>query len=244
MGEMIRLDRYISECGECSRKQAVSIIKDGRVTVDGNTVTSPGLKVDCEAVVAALDGRELKYEKYVYYMLNKPSGCVTAVKDNLSDTVLELLKDVNKKGLFPVGRLDKDTEGLLLITNDGDLCHDLISPKKHVEKVYQVVADKSLPADAVYLFEWGMDIGDDTRCLPASLEVKGKTDRGYEYELTITEGRFHQVKRMFYALDSKVIYLKRLSIGGVMLDPKLPPGGFRRLTDDEIKLLRKSKTIE
>lgn len=238
MSELIRLDRYVSECGVLSRKQAVPAIKAGRVTVDGNVVTVPGEKIKEDARVT-LDGNELSYSRYSYYMLNKPAGCVSAVKDKLSDTVTGYLKDVKTTGLFPVGRLDKDTEGLLLITNDGQLCHNLISPVKHVEKTYYVVADRKLPDNAWNEFEKGVDIGDDERCLPAVLKeaelIEGFV--GHAYELTITEGRFHQIKRMFYAYDAKVIYLKRLSVGGVMLDEALKPGEYRRLNEEELRML-------
>ena len=178
-------------------------------------------------------------------MLNKPQGCVSAVKDGLSDTVISYLKGVRTEGLFPVGRLDKDTEGLLLITNDGQLCHELISPKKHVEKTYYTVVDKELPEIAFEAFEKGLYIGEEKPCLPAKLKKAQVIEpyEGYGYELTITEGRFHQVKRMFYAYESRVIYLKRISEGGVKLDEELAPGDFRRLTDDELKQLKESEGL-
>ncbi len=237
MSDMLRLDRFMAECGVGSRKQAVSIIKAGRVSVDGNIVKEPGLKISDGSTVL-LDGTALKHEKFSYYMLNKPMGCVSAVKDNLSDTVLEYLKGVHARGLFPVGRLDKDTEGFLLITNDGELCHALISPGRHVEKTYYVISDKRLPRNARFLFKKGIDIGDESLCLPAHLKAIGPVKEGMSYELTLTEGRFHQVKRMFYALGCKVLYLKRVSIGGVMLDPGLDTGAFRALTTEELDFLK------
>ncbi|MCR4806471.1 MAG: rRNA pseudouridine synthase [Lachnospiraceae bacterium] len=238
MSEVLRLDRFLSECGTGSRKQAVSIIKSGRVKVNGVTVTEPGLKIDT-SVSVTLDKKELKYSKYAYYMLNKPAGCVSAVKDQVSDTVLSYLKGVTAKGLFPVGRLDKDTEGLLLITNDGDLCHKLTSPRKHVEKTYYVITDKRLPRGGKAKLEEGIDIGDETRCLPARVKSKGGLEGNeFAYELTITEGRFHQVKRMFLALGCKVVFLKRISEGGVKLDKKLEPGDFRPLKEEELKALK------
>ncbi len=240
MSELIRLDRYVSECGVLSRKQAVPAIKAGRVTVEGEVVTVPGFKIS-DDVRVTLDGNELTYSRYSYYMLYKPMGCVSAVKDRLSDTVIGYLKDVKTAGLFPVGRLDKDTEGLLLITNDGQLCHDLISPGKHVEKTYYVVSDISLPENATEEFARGIDIGDDKICLPAVLKPSDLIEgyEGHAYELTITEGRFHQIKRMFYRYGAKVVYLKRLSVGGVKLDESLKPGEFRRLNEDELRLLGK-----
>ena len=239
MSETLRLDRYISECGVLSRKQAVPAIKAGRVSVNGEVIDTPGFKIN-EADEVTLDGNRLNYSKYAYYMLNKPQGCVSAVKDKLSDTVIAYLKGVRTEGLFPIGRLDKDTEGLLLITNDGQLCHDLISPRKHVEKTYYVVADREIPAGAFEDFEKGVDIGDDKLCLPARLERTDNTDgpEGFAYMLTLTEGRFHQVKRMFYAYESKVTYLKRICVGGVKLDEELAPGDFRRLTDEELSMLK------
>lgn len=237
MSEMLRLDRFLSECGVTSRKQAVSIIRAGRVSVNGETVSVPGQKIRDDSEVN-LDGKMLKYEKYVYYMLNKPAGIVSAVKDKLSDTVIACLKDVRARGLFPVGRLDKDTEGLLLITNDGDLCHFLISPSKSVEKTYYVISDKKLPENAAALFEKGIDIGDETPCLPAVLKTLKKVKEGHAYELTIMEGRFHQVKRMFYTLGAKVLYLKRISIGGITLDPSLKEGEYRALSPEELNILK------
>lgn len=243
MSEMLRLDRFLSECGTGSRKQAVSIIKNGRVSVDGSIVNEPGTKISEDAVVL-LDGNKLNYSKFSYYMLNKPKGCVSAVKDRLSDTVLECLKGINSRGLFPVGRLDKDTEGFLLITNDGELCHALISPSRHVKKTYYVICDKKLPRNARSLFRKGIDIGDETLCLPAELKTLKAVDEGAAYELTLTEGRFHQVKRMFYSLGSRVLYLKRISINGLKLDPKLSEGEFRALTAEEIDLLKKRPDME
>ena len=237
MSEVLRLDRFISECGEGSRKQAVSIIKAGRVKVNGATVLEPGLKINTDIPVT-LDDRQLKYSRYSYFMLNKPQGCVSAVKDHVSDTVMSYLTGVNAKGLFPVGRLDKDTEGLLLITNDGDLCHALTSPRRHVNKTYYVLTDRRLPRGARAKMEAGLDIGDETPCLPAFVKSKGSVEDEYAYEITITEGRFHQVKRMFLAFNCKVTYLKRVSEGGVKLERKLNPGEFRPLTEDELKTLK------
>ena len=237
MSDVLRLDRFLSECGEGSRKQAIKIIKSGRVKVGGLSVTEPGLKISSDIKVT-VDGRTLKYSKYSYYMLNKPQGCVSAVKDHISDTVIGYLKGVNVKGLFPVGRLDKDTEGLLFITNDGDLCHSMTSPKHHVSKTYYVLTDKRLPRGAKAKIEGGLDIGDETPCLPAKLKSRGAYEDEYAYELTITEGRFHQVKRMFLAFGCRVTYLKRISEGGVRLDKKLKPGDFRPLTEGELKILK------
>ena len=237
MSDVLRLDRFLSECGGGSRKQAIKIIRSGRVKVGGVPVTEPGLKISSDAEVT-VDGRVLKYSRYSYYMLNKPQGCVSAVKDHISDTVVEYLKGVNTKGLFPVGRLDKDTEGLLIITNDGDLCHALTSPRRHVSKTYYVISDKRLPRGARAKIEEGLDIGDESPCLPARLKSKGSLEDEYAYELTITEGRFHQIKRMFLVFGCRVTYLKRVSEGGVKLDKKLKPGEYRPLTENELKTLK------
>ncbi len=237
MGELIRLDRFLAGCGTGSRKHATGVIREGRVRVNGEVIADPGHKISEDAEVT-LDDKALIYERYSYYMLNKPKGCVSAVKDNLSDTVVSLLTGVNTNGLFPVGRLDKDTEGLLIITNDGDLCHAIISPKRHVNKVYRVICDKPLPKDAAKVFEKGVDIGDETPCLPAILKDTGKSEGKPSYEVTVTEGRFHQVKRMFYSLGSTVTDLKRISVGGVDLDPELKVGEFRALTHEELECLK------
>jgi 16S rRNA pseudouridine516 synthase len=183
------------------------------------------------------DDNPVKYNEYLYIMLNKPAGVVSATRDNLSQTVLELLGDVGRKDLFPVGRLDKDTEGLLLITNDGDLAHRLLSPKKHVDKVYFVKVKGQLTIKDKEAFLQGVDIGDDKLTMPADLKIisGGETS---EAELCIREGRFHQVKRMFEAVGKEVIYLKRLSMGSLQLDPDLTPGSFRELTEQEIELLK------
>ena len=171
-----------------------------------------------------------------YFLLNKPAGCVTATKDNLSDTVMSFLPDNAREDLFPVGRLDKDTEGLLLITNDGQLAHELLSPKKHVDKTYFAVIGGKVKEEHIQQFQEGLDIGDDTLTMPAKLKII-KSDAVSEIELTIHEGRFHQVKRMFEAVGTKVTYLKRISMGPLSLGT-LQPGEVRRLTEEEIEILR------
>lgn len=240
----MRIDRLLSESNICSRSEAKQYIKKGRVSVDGIIIKDPSCHVDESASVVTVDGKAVFYEKYHYYMLNKPAGCVSATKDGLSDTVVEILKDENIKGLFPVGRLDKDTEGLLLITDDGALAHKLTSPKHHVEKVYYVETDLALSKESMQLMESGVDIGDEKITLPAKVTKCDIIPHGdemlrgsYAYQLTITEGRFHQVKRMFEACDSRVIYLKRLKIGGLILDESLREGKYRRLTKEELDLL-------
>lgn len=238
MGEKMRLDRFLAECGTGTRSEVKGYIKKNRVTVNGATVKDNGMKVDTSDDEICFDGQPLLYEKFRYYMLNKPHGCVSATRDGLSATVIDMLDGENIRDLFPVGRLDKDTEGFLLITNDGQLAHRLLSPKKHVDKTYIAVTDKSLSDDDMEAFRKGVDIGDDEPTMPAEIEFWGETDDNrYVFEVVLREGRFHQVKRMFEAFGSTVTYLKRTSMGAVELDDSLEPGEFRRLFPEEVKLL-------
>lgn len=232
---MMRLDKFLSECGMATRSEAKKQIKSGRITVNGSVVSKPESKVDEENDEISLDGKKIAYavsETFVFY---KPKGCVTARRDNLHTTVFDLLPDEIKavRDLSPVGRLDLDTEGLLLLTNDGALNHRLMSPAHHVAKTYFARLDKAVPSDAVELFQKGIDIGDEKPTLPAELLIleDGKTAR-----LTITEGRFHQVKRMFYAIGCEVVYLKREKLGTLSLDG-LSTGECRRLTEEELQTL-------
>lgn len=237
MSNLIRLDKYITDCDVASRSRAKKLIGWGRVTVDGRVVRDPSAKVDVTKSSVFVDGEKVSYEQFRYYMLNKPEGCVSATKDKLSSTVIELLKGENTKDLFPVGRLDKDTEGLLLITNDGQLAHRLLSPKKHVDKVYVATVDKPLNREAMEQFCTGLDIGDDKPTEQAAIESLEADDSAYLYRITIHEGRFHQIKRMFEVLGSSVIALKRISMGSLMLDESLSPGEYRKLTEDELAKL-------
>jgi 16S rRNA pseudouridine516 synthase len=184
-------------------------------------------------------GTRLSYQSFYYYMLYKPSGVVTATKDNHDKTVMDLLSDVSGKDLFPVGRLDKDTEGLLLITNDGELSHRLLLPKRHVAKTYYVECRGQITDEDIQKLEKGVDIGDDKPTLPAKVELLTQNDGSYTMKLTITEGRFHQVKRMVQAVGGEVAYLKRLSMGTLLLDENLQKGQYRSLTEQEIIDLKK-----
>lgn len=231
---MIRLDKFLCEVEIGTRSQVKEMIKKGMVSVDGEVIKKADYKFDEAAAKVNVNGTLLSYQKYYYYMLNKPQGVVSATKDLQDKTVLDLLKDVPGKDLFPVGRLDKDTEGLLLITNDGTLSHNLLSPKKHIGKTYLVETIHSVTAQMIQDLEQGVDIGEDKLTLPA--KVKVLEDK--KIELTITEGKFHQVKRMLKAVDNEVVYLKRLSMGSLDLDEKLSPGEYRCLTEDEISGLR------
>ena len=229
----IRLDKYLADMGVGSRRDVKSILKAGRVKVNSVTMTEAEAKIDTESDNVELDGKRIGYEEYRYYMLNKPAGVISATKDKLSDTVIEILKGENTKDLFPVGRLDKDSEGLLIISNDGKFAHNVLSPAKHVDKTYFVRLDKKPNEEEISRIENGIDIGDDKPCLPAKVEVISD-DEAY---ITISEGRFHQVKRMMEAVGNEVLFLKRLSMGPLILDETLEPGEYRQLTQEELKQL-------
>lgn len=266
MGEKMRLDRLLAECGEGTRSEVKTYIKKGHVSVNGTVVKDNGLKIDLAEDEVIFGGHRVVYEKFRYFMLNKPQGCVSATRDGLSATVLDLLNGEITRDLFPVGRLDKDTEGFLLITNDGQLGHELLSPRKHVDKCYIACVTKALEPAQIEKFRQGVDVGDDKLTMPAGIElVEGADAVRYEeaadaagvvrcsefveaedragfqamYKVTLQEGRYHQVKRMFEAFGSKVVYLKRISMGDVCLDESLAPGEYRRLTEDEVEALRR-----
>lgn len=235
----MRLDKFLTEAGIGSRSQVKVYIKKGLVTVNHEKVKKPEMKIDEEEDLVYYNGDIVEYEAFEYFMLNKPQGFVSATKDHVSKTVIELIKEKKRADLFPVGRLDKDTEGLLLITNDGALAHDLLSPKKHVNKTYYAKIDGIVTQNDVELFEKGIDIGDEKLTMPAHLKIL-KSDIFSEIELTIQEGRFHQVKRMFEAANKKVIFLKRIKMGCLRLDASLMTGEYRKLTNEEIELLRRT----
>ena len=240
---MIRLDKFLSEMGAGTRQEVKQYIRKGKVEVDGEIAKRPELKVDETKANVTLDGERIGYASYVYYMLNKPSGVVSATEDKREKTVIDLIKGQKRKDLFPVGRLDKDTEGLLLITNDGDLAHQLLSPKKHVDKVYRARIEGQVTAKDAALFAKGLEIDDEDgawRAMPAKLNILSSGPES-EVEITIREGKFHQIKRMFEAVDKKVVYLKRLSMGSLRLDETLALGEYRELTEDEVQALKESK---
>ena len=296
---MIRLDKYLSNMTGESRSIIKSEIKKGNVIVNGSTVLKAENKIDEIKDEVIYKGESVAYSKYAYYMFNKPAGCVSATTDNTCKTVIDYLKNEQVSGLFPVGRLDKDTEGLLIITNDGELAHKLLSPKKHVAKKYYARIKGNLPTNVEKRFEDGLDIGDEKKTLPARIEVlqnarttestdkltgktdnmtgntdnmTGKTDKltgktdnmtgktdnitdvvisdrsdalpdegpalfDSEVYVVITEGRYHQVKRMFKAVGCEVTYLERKSMGGLELDDTLRRGEYRKLTAEEINTL-------
>lgn len=235
----MRLDKMLTQMQLGTRSQVKEYIKKGSVTVNGQTVKKPECQINETKDRICFMGKELCFQQFKYYMLNKPSGVVTATSDKWDRTVMDLLRDAPGRDLFPVGRLDKDTEGLLLITNDGALSHRLLSPKKHVEKTYYVECEGVLTCDDILQLEQGVDIGDDKPTLPARVSQVERSDNTYTIELSITEGRFHQVKRMIGAVGGRVIYLQRISFGGLFLDETLPKGTWRPLKQQEIAQLKK-----
>ncbi len=236
---MIRLDKYLADMGVGTRQEVKKYMKQGRVTVDGEIIKKPEMKVDIEKSVVCFDTKEVSYAEYEYYMLNKPAGVISATEDNRCETVIDLIDSKKRKDLFPVGRLDKDTEGLLLITNDGALAHRLLSPKKHVDKCYYAKVQGKVTEEDVLAFSKGVNIGtseEEEWTMPGKLVVE-KSDDISEIRLTIQEGKFHQVKRMFQAVGKEVIYLKRERMGTLVLDESLEIGEYRELTDEELKNL-------
>lgn len=233
---MIRLDKYLADMGIGTRAEVKKYIKQGKVKIDGMIVKSPEVKLnEVSQSVLYLD-QPVGYEKFEYYMLNKPAGVVSATNDTREKTVIDLITGKKRKDLFPVGRLDKDTEGLLLITNDGELAHRLLSPKKHVNKIYYAKVKGVVTEEDVEAFKTGVPIGQNETTMPADLEILA-SDEISEIRLTIQEGKFHQVKRMFLAVGKEVVYLKRLSMGPLVLDDELTLGDYRALTKKELEQL-------
>ena len=238
---MMRLDKYLCETGFGTRSQVKDLLKKGQVMVNGEVVKKPELKINETTDQILCQGKKASYQKNIYLMLHKPAGVESATEDNREKTVLDLVRPEDRKnGLFPVGRLDKDTEGLLLLTDDGELAHRLLSPKKHVDKTYYAKIDGQVTEEHVKQFREGLDIGDEKKTLPAVLTIllSGPVS---EIEVTIHEGRFHQIKRMFEAVGCKVTYLKRLSMGSLVLDETLPPEEYRPLTEAELEGLTKQR---
>lgn len=240
MTDKVRLDKYLTDMGVGTRSEVKNRIRKGRVLVDGVVETRPETKISCTQAKIICDNIEIIYQTNEYYMLNKPAGVITATEDRKEKTVLELLPETKRRDLFPVGRLDKDTEGLLLITNDGALAHQLLSPRKHVAKTYYAKIDGRVTQSDINAFEEGVFIEEDVKTRPAMLEIQ-KSGECSEILLTIYEGKFHQVKRMFEAVDKKVIYLKRISMGSLVLDEELLPGEYRTLTKEETEALKERR---
>lgn len=236
---MERLDKIISNLGYGSRKEIKALVKKGLVKVDGEIVKDNGLLIDPEKSVININGEDLFYREYIYLMMNKPDGVISATYDNREETVIDLLEVEHQVfDPFPVGRLDKDTVGLLLLTNDGELNHRLISPKWHVDKVYYAKIDKAVDEKDVEAFKNGITLDYGYKCKEGKLEIISSSDEGSEVMVTIQEGKYHQVKRMFEALGKTVVYLKRTEFGGLPLDQDLEEGEYRELTEDELALLK------
>ena len=270
---LIRLDKFLADTGQGTRSEVKQKLKQGRVKVNEEIVKKPETKINPDMDKISIDGKSLHFEQFQYYMLHKPAGVVSATKDERDKTVIQLIAEDKRRDLFPVGRLDKDTEGLLVITNDGVLANNLLAPGKHVEKTYYADIEGLVTDDTVVSFMEGLDIGDEAPTLPAKLVILetdsrkndgGKNDGGKnaveqvgvnngeckasentpesKVEITITEGRYHQVKRMFRAVGMRVKYLKRISMGELKLDSELGLGEYRRLTEEEIALLKGMNT--
>lgn len=233
---IIRLDRLLTDMGYGTRSSVKKEIAKGYASVNGSKVTRPETKIDTEKDTVCWHGEPVVYVQYEYFMLNKPAGVVSATEDKREITVLDLIREKQRDDLFPVGRLDKDTEGLLLITNNGELAHRLLSPKKHVDKVYYAEVKGRVTEEDVMRFKQGLDIGDEKPALPADLTILSSSEVS-KVEIVLREGRFHQVKRMFRAVGKEVVYLKRLCMGSLVLDENLAPGQFRRLTEKEVETL-------
>ncbi len=231
----MRLDAYLANSGLGTRSKVKEYLKQKRITVDGVMMKDFGLHVDPSKNIVALDGKPIEYKQYRYYIFNKPEGYITATEDKKDETVMDLLDIPNKSDYFPVGRLDKDTEGLLLITNDGVLSHKLLSPKKHVSKVYFAEIEGNLPTKVMEQFKNGITLDDGYTCMSAELEILKQVQNNSEIYLKIFEGKFHQVKRMFEAIGTKVTYLKRISMGNLKLPDDLNLGEYRELTDEEVQ---------
>ncbi|MDO4520002.1 MAG: pseudouridine synthase [Eubacteriales bacterium] len=244
MAKQIRLDKYLADAGVGTRSEVKKLIQKGKVQINGEIIRKPEAKVT-EGDQVNCEGSEIgQSEEFEYYLLYKPAGCVTATEDARDKTVMEYVPS-NKKGLFPVGRLDKDTEGLLLITNDGAWAHELLSPKKHVDKTYYARVTGCVTQEAIDQIAEGVEIGDEKPALPGFLKILSASSENDESEilLTIHEGRFHQVKRMMHAVGHEVTYLKRISMGGLKLPDSLKKGDCIKLKKEEVDMIRKEKSI-
>ncbi len=229
----MRLDKFLCELNIGSRSQVKKEIKLGNVSVNGKLIKDADHQINEASDCITYRGQELSYSKFKYYMLNKPQGVVSATNDLRETTVIDLLPESLRKNIFPAGRLDKDTEGFLLLTNDGELSHRLLAPKKHVDKVYLVGISQPLRQEELALLSEGVDIGEQKPTAPAKVEVISEK----QILLTIHEGKFHQVKRMLAAVGNKVVTLKRVTFAGIPLDTSLQPGEWRELTKEELEQL-------
>lgn len=230
----LRADKLLADTGRWSRRDAKLLLRSGRVRVNGAVIVKGETKVDTDGLILEVDGERVLWQRFTWLMMNKPAGCLTATQDRRQKTVLDLLPpELQRQELRPVGRLDKDTEGLLLLTNDGERAHRLLSPKSHVDKVYYAEIDGTVAEEDVRAFADGMTLSDGTVCQSAVLESLGEG----KCQVTLREGKFHQVKRMLAQCGKPVLYLKRLSMGGLTLDNRLQKGAFRPLTEQELRIL-------
>lgn len=234
----LRLDKYLCDMGCGTRTEIKDACRLGLIMVNDSVAKNPGQKIEVHGDNVFFRGEEIVYSEYEYYLLNKPQGVISASEDKNTKTVVDLITTSKRKDLFPVGRLDKDTEGLLLITNDGMLAHDLLSPRKHVDKTYLVHTDRELNAEHVKAVSEGIALDEDFITKPGRLEILEASANGSVAKITISEGKFHQIKRMMEKCDNTVVYLKRLSMGPIVLPEDLPIGEYRPLTLEELKLLR------
>lgn len=238
MAKKTRLDKFLCDSLNITRKEAKEAVKKGKVTINGEVVKKPECKLDADDDQVEFEHQPVIFEQFHYLMLHKPQGVVSATKDNHDKTVIDLIHEDFKDKLFPVGRLDKDTEGLLLLTDDGMLAHELLSPKKHVDKVYFAKVAGRFTEEEIKRFREGLDIGNGEKAKEAFLEILKAGEDQSEVLITITEGKFHQVKRMAKAVGSEVLYLKRLSMGPLKLDEELEIGTYRRLSEEELHKLK------
>jgi 16S rRNA pseudouridine516 synthase len=239
----LRIDKMLANLGFGSRKEVKQLLKSGAVKIDDVIVKDAKQHVDTTKQIVTLNGEVIEYREFIYLMMNKPQGVLSATEDSVGETVIDLLELGDQVyEPFPVGRLDKDTEGLLLITNDGQLAHKLLSPKKHVPKTYFAVIDQEVTEEDVKAFAEGVTLDDGYETKPGELKILKSGIRS-DIELTITEGKFHQVKRMFEAVGKKVVYLKRISMGPLPLDETLELGEYRELTDEEVELLKEYQVV-
>lgn len=236
----MRLDKFLGCTGCCSRSDAKRWIRSGGVSVNGVPATSADRKIDPEQDAVTFCGRTVAYRRYTYILLNKPQGVVSATEDGRDKTVLDLLPDeVNRSGLFPCGRLDKNTLGLILLTDNGELAHRLLAPKSHVKKIYRFRAAHAITEEEAKRFENGLILEDGYETKPAQLELEASGDCG---KITLTEGKYHQIKRMMEALDNKILELERIGFGDLRLDESLKRGEWRYLTEAEIEKLERHGT--
>jgi len=239
MTKPVRLDKFLCSQGIGSRTEVKHYIKKGFVTVDGVVVKDSAYKVDTNKEIVCYNNEPIVYELYVYLMLNKPKGVVSATKDSHDTTVIDIIDHPQKHKLFPIGRLDKDTTGLLVMTNDGEMAHRLLSPKKHVPKTYIALVEGIVTEAIVCQFEEGIVLDDGYKTMPSQLVIESIDDGRTKVQVTICEGKFHQIKRMFLAVDMKVLELSRVSMGKLELDIELAEGEYRKLTKDELQRLNK-----